>query len=142
MPAGGSREVLCPSGRIQAEAVVDCRAQCLFVVRTQTPNVILAGSDVHDPHIEPTPKCRDKIILIYQRVRSDRLVTRIALDLERDRFLGLCHLTLSPQRWVTPSGSFAIRFHCYKKDLPHSMQEVLSREVIKPQDGHILCDLI
>jgi hypothetical protein len=79
-PAGGSREVLCPLGRIQAEALVNCRAQCLFVVRIQTPNVILAGSDVHYPHIMSTPKCRDKIVLIYQRVRGDQLVTRIALD--------------------------------------------------------------
>jgi hypothetical protein len=30
----------------------------------------------------------------------------------------------------------------YKKDSPHSKQQVLNRDVIKPQEGHILCDLI
>jgi hypothetical protein len=30
--------------------------------------------------------------------------------------------------------------HRRKRDLPHSMQRTLSRDVINPQDGHILCD--
>lgn len=31
-------------------------------------------------------------------------------------------------------------FVSYKKDLPHSKQLVFKRDVIMPQDGHILCD--
>jgi hypothetical protein len=30
--------------------------------------------------------------------------------------------------------------HCYKRDLPHSKQLGFNRDVINPQDGHILCD--
>jgi hypothetical protein len=30
--------------------------------------------------------------------------------------------------------------HRRKRDLPHSKQRALSRDVINPQDGHILCD--
>ena len=30
--------------------------------------------------------------------------------------------------------------HRRKRDLPHSRQWVLSRDVINPQNGHILCD--
>jgi len=29
---------------------------------------------------------------------------------------------------------------CYSKDLPHSKQRALNRDVINPQAGHILCD--
>ena len=56
--------------------------------------MVLAGGDVHYPHIESTPKCRDKIVPIYQRVGGDRLVTRIALDLERYVLSKLRHLTI------------------------------------------------
>jgi|ERR1700732_1230699 hypothetical protein len=103
---------------------------------------------MHYPHIEFTFKCSDKIAPIYQRVGRDSPVTGAALDLERDGLFRVRHLTiLSPLQWVTHSGSFAVESHTgvvisYKRDLPHSRQHVLNRDVIKPQDGHILCDLI
>ncbi|MBZ5658259.1 MAG: hypothetical protein LAO56_23605 [Acidobacteriia bacterium] len=30
--------------------------------------------------------------------------------------------------------------HGYKRDFPHSKQRSFNRDVINPQDGHILCD--
>jgi hypothetical protein len=94
LPVGGSRDELCPLGRIQAETLVNCLAQGLFIVKTQTPNVILAGGDVHYPHIKSTPKGCDKVGPIYQRIGGDRLVTRTALDLERYVLSRLRHLTI------------------------------------------------
>jgi hypothetical protein len=122
LPAGGSRQVPSPLGRIQAEALVNFRAQCLFVVRTQTPNVILAGSDVHYPHIESTPKCHEEITSIHQRIGGDRLVTRIALDLERYVLSRLRHLNY-PSKPLKSQQLGVAHCRCYSKDLPHSMQE-------------------
>ena len=41
---------------------------------------------------------------------------------------------------VSAIKSRGVNTYCYKRDLPHSKQRTFSRDVINPQDGHILCD--
>jgi hypothetical protein len=53
-----------------------------------------------------------------------------------------CPLPETVREPEVPSQSGDDEFVVVKRDLPHSMQLALNREVIKPHDGHIRWDLI
>jgi len=77
------------------QALGNCIAQFVFVLRVQTPNVVSLCDNVHDSDIRLALKCHEEIAPVQQGQGADLFVASIAVSEKRNVRINLHIVSLS-----------------------------------------------